>query len=94
MERSKSIISIVVGLAAILIIWRVGFYPPAPEQTGKPDETEVAAEPNLPGDVNEPMVSFNDGESQRRRPGGVDRPVRMFPGSEPSSRSLLNGPAR
>jgi len=92
MERSKSIISIVVGLAAILIIWRVGFYPPAPEQTEKPVVTEVAAEPNLPGDVNEPMVSFNADESQRRRPGGVDRSVRMFDDSEPNEPADPNGP--
>ena len=93
MERSKSIISIVVCLAAILIIWRVGFYPPVPGQTDKPVETEVAAEPNLPGDVNEPMVSFDADESQRWRPGGSDdRPVRMFAGSEPNESADPNGP--
>ncbi|MHC4507877.1 MAG: hypothetical protein ACYTAO_02825, partial [Planctomycetota bacterium] len=66
MERSKSVISIIVGLAAVLIVWRVGFYPPlpAPEQPPEPAETVVAAEPNAPaqvqrpGDANEPMVSF------------------------------------
>jgi hypothetical protein len=36
MERSKLIMSIVVGIAAVLIIWRVGIYPPVPEQTEKP----------------------------------------------------------
>jgi len=92
MERSKSIISIVVGLAAILIIWRVGFYPPSPEQTEKTDETEVAAEPNVPGDVNEPMVSFNANELQRRRPEGADRHVRMFADSEPNGPADPNGP--
>ena len=64
MERSKSIISMIVGLAAILIIWRVGFYPPTPvtEQTEQPvkTETEVAAGPDAPGEVNEPMVTFGD----------------------------------
>jgi len=92
MERSKSIISIVVGLAAILIIWRVGFYPPSPEQTEKPVVTEVAAEPNVPGDVNEPMVSFNADESRRRRPGGFDRSVRMFDDSDPNEPADPNGP--
>ncbi|MEE8577212.1 MAG: secretin N-terminal domain-containing protein, partial [candidate division Zixibacteria bacterium] len=92
MERSKSLISIAVGLAAILIIWRVGFSPPAPEQTEKPDETEVAAEPNVPGDVNEPMVSFNANESRRRRPAGTDEPVRMFAASEPNEPNDPNGP--
>src|SRR4030042_1357425 len=59
MERAKSIISIVVGLAAILIIWRVGFYPPVPGQTEKPDETEVAAGPSVPGEANGPMEFVN-----------------------------------
>ena len=92
MERSKSIISIVVGLAAILIIWRVGFYPPAPEQTEKPVETEVAAEPNVPGDANEPMVTFNADEPGRRRRGNVDEPVRMFDASDPNEPADPNGP--
>ena len=92
MERSKSIISIVVGLAAILIIWRVGFYPPVPEQMEKPDETEVAVEPEVPGDVNEPMVSFNVEESGRRRRGNFDEPVNMFAESEPNQPADPNGP--
>ena len=92
MERSKSIISIVVGLAAILIIWRVGFYPPAPEQAEKPveTETEVAAEPNAPGEVNEPMVSLRDDRPGRRF--DADRPVRMFAPSEPDEPNDPNGP--
>ena len=98
MERSKSIISIVVGLGAILIIWRVGFYPPAPEQAEKPVETEieVAADPNTPGDVNEPMVSLGadrpDRSGRPGRPGQADRSVRMFPGSEPNESTDPNGP--
>jgi len=92
MERSKSIISIVVGLAAILIIWRVGFYPPAPEQAEKPAETEieVAADPNVPGEVNEPMVTFDVEEPDR--PVEVDEPVRMFAASEPNKPAEPNGP--
>jgi len=92
MERSKSIISIVVGLAAILIIWRVGFYPPVPGQTEKPDETEVAAGPSVPGEANEPMVSFDTGESRRRRAAGIDEPVTMFASSEPNKSAEPNGP--
>ena len=92
MERSKSIISIVVGLAAILIIWRVGFYPPAPEQAEKTaeTETEVAANPNVPGEVNEPMVTFDVEEPDR--PVEVDEPVRMFAASEPNKPAEPNGP--
>ena len=92
MERSKSLISIAVCLAAILIVWRVGFYPPVPEQTGKSVVTEVATDPNMPGDVNEPMVSFNANESRRRRPGGNDEPVRMFAASDPNESADPNGP--
>ena len=61
MDRPKSIISIVVGLAAILIVWRVGFYPPVPEQAKKSTQTKVAVDPNKPdeprkaGDPNEPV---------------------------------------
>jgi len=90
MERSKSIISIVVGLAAILIIWRVGFYPPVPEKAEKPAETEVAAEPNVPGEVNEPMVTFDAGRPPR--PAEGDQPVRMFDASEPNAPAEPNGP--
>jgi general secretion pathway protein D len=103
MERSKSIISIVVGLAAILIIWRVGFYPPGPasEKVQEPvkTKTQVAAEPNAPGEVNEPMVSLDDNRTFRpRRRGaggfgrGTDETVRMFDGSERSEPNDANGP--
>ncbi len=92
MERSKSIISIVVGLAAILIIWRVGFYPPVPEQTEKPaeDKTEVVADTNVPSEVNEPMVSFNAEEPNR--PAAANEPVTVFAASEPNKPAEPNGP--
>jgi len=38
MERSKTIISIVVGLAGLLIIWKVGFAPLEPIQTEQPQQ--------------------------------------------------------
>jgi len=68
MERSKLIISIVVGIAAVLIIWRVGIYPPVPGQTEKPAETKVVTEaekpPDVqkPGDANEPEVASDVNE--------------------------------
>jgi general secretion pathway protein D len=52
MERSKRIISIVVGLASILIIWRVGFYPHVPQ----PTSNEVAAAPQ-PAQIQRPADS-------------------------------------
>jgi general secretion pathway protein D len=92
MERSKSIISIVVALAAILIVWRVGFYPPVPKQTEKPAGTEIkaAVEPNAPADANKPAVASNI--SRFRRPPRNDEPVRMFPNSEPNAPADGNEP--
>jgi len=57
MEQSKKIISIVVGVAAILIIWRVGFYPPVTQPTETPEQTQAAAEPGQPGPVDRPVDS-------------------------------------
>lgn len=54
MDRSKSIMSIVVGLLAVLIVWRVGFSPPASEQAEKSGEMKVVADPNKPGDAKKP----------------------------------------
>jgi len=87
MERSKSIISIVVGVAAVLIVWRVGFYPPVPEQHRKPGEV-AAAEPNKPGeikkpgDANEPMVTFDANEP--RRPRDPNKPEKEVAASDES----------
>ncbi|HCO92609.1 MAG TPA: hypothetical protein DIU00_01440 [Phycisphaerales bacterium] len=90
MERSKSMMSIVVGLAAILIIWRVGFYPPLPEQAEKLEETEVASEPNIPGVANKPMVSFDVNEPDR--PIDEGEPERIVAVTEPNRPAEPNGP--
>jgi len=96
MERSKSIISMVVGLAAILIIWRVGFYPPAPKQTEKPAETEIAVEPEKPdilqkpGDLNEPMVTFDVNDSERIT--DVNEPEKLVADTESSETFEPNEP--
>ena len=63
MDRSKSIISIVVGLAAVLIVWRVGFYPPVPGQVEQSGEAKVAADPNKPGDVKKPTDPNEPGKA-------------------------------
>jgi general secretion pathway protein D len=73
MERSKLIISIVVGIASVLIIWRVGFVPdpPIPGQAEKPAETKVVTEAEKPPDVqklveaNEPTVAADVNEPGR-----------------------------
>ncbi len=70
MERSKVIVSIFVGLAAVFIVWRVGFYPPVPEKVEKPAETAVVGElakpveALKPADVNEPKVVSDVKEPQ------------------------------
>jgi general secretion pathway protein D len=67
MERSKSIILILVGVAAVLVIWRIVFYPPVPEQPDKPGQV-ATAEPNEPSetrepsDANESMVTIDANE--------------------------------
>jgi general secretion pathway protein D len=81
MERTKFRISIVVGILSVLIIWRVGFYPPVPEQTEKPTETKVVTESKQPvevqkpGDANEPAVASE--VSETRRVADVNEPVKV-----------------
>jgi len=67
MKRSKSIILKLGGLAVVLIVWTVVFYPPVFEKLNKPAEI-YAAEPNkpgetiVPGDVNEPVATIDTNE--------------------------------
>jgi len=94
MERSKLIISIVVGIASVLIIWRVGFYPLVPEQTEKPTETEVVTEANKPPDVqkpsdaNEPEVASDVNEprilADANEPEGIVAAAKADESAEPN----------
>jgi len=56
MDWLKSIISVVVGIAAVLIIWRVGFVPEPPisGQAEKPTETKIVAESEKPEESQKP----------------------------------------
>jgi hypothetical protein len=54
MERSKSIVSIAVALAAIFIVWYVGFHPDPPEPAGASKGTREVADANKPGEVKKP----------------------------------------
>ncbi|MBN2315323.1 MAG: hypothetical protein JXM79_15450 [Sedimentisphaerales bacterium] len=71
MERSKKIISILVGIAALFIVWWVGLRP-QPELAPKPGDV-AAAEPikadetKKPGEPNEPTVSFDANEPDKTR---------------------------
>ena len=91
MDWLKSIISVVVGIAAVLIIWRVGFYPPIPGQAEKPTETKVVAEteksveatkpdaadkPEVASEVSKPE-SPGDVAGKPERPGDVNEPSRV-----------------
>jgi general secretion pathway protein D len=101
MERSKSIISILVGVGAVLIVWRVGFYPPVPEQPKESVDVAVA-EPNAPDEVtkpddaNEPMVTFGDRFRRDRRdrggPSDADEPGRLTAAGEPNRPVDPNNP--
>ena len=63
MKRSQSIVSILLGVAVVLAVWRFGFYSPEPEQPKKPAEV-AAAEPNKPAETKEPT----DANQPRRSP--------------------------
>jgi len=71
MERSKSIISIAVGIASILIIWRVGFHPSVPQPTETTDQTRLSTESGRPGqtesqvDSNEPQIASEPNAPER-----------------------------
>jgi hypothetical protein len=88
MERSKSIASVLVGIAAIFIIWRVGFYPPVPQP-------QVTADANLPlnvqSDANAVRVASETNEPDR--PSRPDRrPGRVFAAEEPNESAEPNEP--
>ncbi len=70
MERSKTIISIVVGLAGLLIIWKVGFAPLEPIQTEQ-QEQQVATEPAATANLTEPAPPTG---RQRPQRGGMFDP--------------------
>ena len=76
MERSKSIASIIVGIAAVIIIWKVGFVPIPEKPTVDSGQTQVAAqtntqresrrrEPRMTSDTNEPGRFGDANEPQR-----------------------------
>ncbi len=82
MDWLKSIISVVVGIAAVIIIWRVGFVPepPIPGQTEKPTETKVVAEAEKPDET--------------QKPDATDEPEVASDVSEPEGPTDANEPGR
>jgi general secretion pathway protein D len=72
---------IVVAIAAVLIVWRVGFYPAMPAATEKPVETEVVTE----GDE-----WYEPDELQA--PAEADKPVVASDVTEPAKSADVNAP--
>ena len=68
MERSKTIISIVVGLAGLLIIWKVGWAPLEPIQIEQ-QEQQVATETTTTANQTEPAPATD--RQQRPQRGGM-----------------------
>jgi len=88
MERSKLIVSVAVGFAAVFIVWRVGFYPPVPQPAEKPAETVVVSQSEEPvefaksGEANEPVVASDVNEPVRLADAGEGRGPGRFTGFE------------
>jgi general secretion pathway protein D len=89
MDWLKSIISVVVGIAAVLIIWRVGFVPepPIPGQAEKPTETKAAAEAEKPYETQKPDTTDKpevaSGVSEAKRPSDANEPGIVADANEP-----------
>jgi general secretion pathway protein D len=89
MKQSKVIILILIGVVLVFVIWRVGFYSSAPEEPNKPTES-TAAEPNKPGDVNEPEV-VSDANATDKSP-DANMPGNMVAGGGPEKPEDSNEP--
>lgn len=90
MERSKVIISIAVGIASILIIWRVGFYPTTPQPKETSGQVGATVESEQPGsgiDSNEPRVADEPNAPDRER-----GPARAHRTGEPNEPGDPNDP--
>ena len=85
MDWLKSIISVVVGIAAVLIIWRVGFVPepPIPEQTEKVvAEGEKSVEAQKAETEDKSVVASEDSKSEK--PTDAGKPEEAVDANEPS----------
>jgi len=80
-KRSILIMWIVVAIAAVLIVWRVGFYPAMPAPTEKPVETEVVTEWD---EWYEP--------DELQAPADADKPVAASDVTEPAKSADVNAP--
>ena len=110
MDWLKSIISVVVGIAAVLIIWRVGFVPepPIPGQAEKPTETKVVAEAEKSVEAQKPdaadksEVASEDSKPERpddvvgtpEGPGDVNEPSRVMAAGDSRGPDDVSGQIR
>lgn len=54
MNKLKPVIAILVGLAAVFIVWRVGFYPPIPLQAEQSQGAKTGPSADKPAEANKP----------------------------------------
>jgi general secretion pathway protein D len=89
MKRSKAIILILIGVVLVFVIWRVGFYSSVTEEPKKTAES-TAAEPNKPGDANEPKMA-SDANATDKSP-DANKPGNMVAGGVPEKPEDSNEP--
>ena len=92
MKRSMLIMWIVVAIAAVAIIWRVGFYPPLPAATEKPVETEVVSDWDEWYEPNE--LQTTSGTTEPVVASAVTEPAKSADVNEPKVGADANQPPR
>jgi general secretion pathway protein D len=100
MERSRLILWIMVVLAAVLIVWRVGFYQPSAERMQKDVVSKKVAEPNepsqaqAPGDANEPKIKIVADANALEGAADVNQPAVATDVNEPPVAADVNEPRK
>ena len=70
MDKLKPIISILVGLAAVFIVWYVGFYTPAVAQAEPSQESKADAAPDEPVEAKKPADPNESGKTVAEKKSG------------------------
>ncbi|MBN1806780.1 MAG: hypothetical protein JW837_16145 [Sedimentisphaerales bacterium] len=95
MDWLKSIISVIVGIAAVLIVWRVGFYPQPPEQPEKPAVTKVVAEAEKTDEIPKPDAEVKPEKetevSKTEKPEEIQEPVQPADPNKPAPKVVAAG---
>ncbi len=85
LERSKFLLAIVVGIAAIFIVWKVGFQASLDELVGSGGDPNVVSDANRPSDANEAELVGDANDPNA--PADPNRPA------EPNGPADANAPA-